>query len=78
MDGKKLLKLIGRRIRKESRRENNTLVTVLTVIGLIVLIAVVIYAVIKFMTPDEYEGYDDAEYDTDDLYSKDPKNEMNK
>lgn len=73
MNGKTMLKLVGKAIRREARKEHNMIVSILAVIGLILLIAIVLYAIVRFMTPDEYEGYDDAEYDTSGLHHKEDK-----
>ncbi|MCR4909286.1 MAG: DUF4366 domain-containing protein [Lachnospiraceae bacterium] len=46
----------------EEEKKNNTLVIVLSVVGAVAVIALLVYAVYRYFTPDYLEDFDD-EYD---------------
>jgi hypothetical protein len=46
-----------------NRREENRLLWLLAVIGIIALAAVIAFALYRFLTPDYFEDYDDDDFD---------------
>ncbi len=53
------------RAQEKGRTGLKVLKTVLIIIGVVVLIAAIAYALYRFFQPDYYEGYDDDVYDDD-------------
>ena len=62
LEAAKLNELVGRKIEEE--KKNNKLVWILAIIGAVVVIAGIAYAVYKFVVPDYYED-DDIDFDDD-------------
>lgn len=52
--------------KKEEKKENSLLVTILAIIGIVALIVGVAYAVYCYLTPDYLDAYDD-DFDEDEL-----------
>lgn len=58
LEAARINELVGRKVEEE--KKSNKLVWVLAIIGAVVVIAGIAYAVFRFMTPDEEEEYEDA------------------
>lgn len=64
LEAAKLNELVGRKVEEEKR--NNKVVWILAIIGAVVVIAGIAYAVFRYLTPDEDEVFeDDFEDETD-------------
>ena len=57
LEAAKLNELVGRKIEEE--KKNNKLVWILAIIGAVVVIAGIAYAVFRYLTPDEEEVFED-------------------
>lgn len=63
-------------LKKKEDKKKNTLIMVLAIIGAIIAIAAIGYAVYKFLTPDYLDDFeDDFEDDFDDDYFEDENEE---
>ena len=52
-------------VKAKNKETENKLVWCLALIGGIVIVALVAYAVYRFLTPDYYDDYDDDDFDDD-------------
>ena len=52
-------------VKAKNEETENKLVWCLALIGGIVIVALVAYAVYRFLTPDYYDDYDDEDFDDD-------------
>lgn len=52
-------------LEEEAEKKNNVLVKVFACIGLILVAALIAYAVYRFLQPKDYDDYDDDVYDDD-------------
>lgn len=57
LEAAKLNELVGRKIEEE--KKSNKLVWILAIIGAVVVIAGIAYAVFRYLTPDEEEVFED-------------------
>lgn len=58
LEAARINELVGRKVEEE--KKNNKLVWILAIIGAVVVIAGIAYAVFRYMTPDVDEEYEDA------------------
>ncbi len=68
----RLNELVGK---KEAEKKMNPVVMALAIIGVIVTVGAIAYAVYKFLIPDYFEDYEDFEDDFDD-FEEDFEEEM--
>ena len=52
-------------VKARNKESENRLVWGLALIGGVVIVAIIAYAVYRFLTPDYYEDYDDDDFDDD-------------
>lgn len=52
-------------VEADAEKKNNVLVKVFACIGLLLVIALIAYAVYRFLQPKDYDDYDDDVYDDD-------------
>ncbi|MDO5133499.1 MAG: DUF4366 domain-containing protein [Eubacteriales bacterium] len=52
-------------VKAKNKETENRLILGLALIGGIVIVAIIAYAVYRFLTPDYYDDYDDDDFDDD-------------
>ena len=62
---------LGELLNKKEEKKHSTLIMVLAIIGAVLSVAAIAYAVYKHFSPDYLEDFDDEEYEDDDFDEED-------
>ena len=62
---------LGELMNKKNEKKHSTFVVVLAIIGAVISVAAIAYAVYKHFSPDYLEDFDDEEYEEDDFDDED-------
>lgn len=62
---------LGELMNRKNEKKHSTLIWVLAIIGAVLSVAVIAYAVYKHFSPDYLEDFDDEEYEEDDFDDED-------
>lgn len=52
-------------VKKKNDESDNKLICILALVGCALIVALIAYAVYRFLTPDYFEDYDDDDFDDD-------------